>query len=265
MCTARVNRGGGWSSGLGHTPPSIYHGCRRIAILLQNGGPLLSTKGTCLLFLSRLCSYAAAMATDTARDEIDDHALALGEKLRLLRQDSELTLQTLALAAGVSQSLISQVERGLTSPSITTLRRLAAALNVPVAAFFVGDHTTNTSEGDDKLDGQQIIVRSSDRKGLRVPRSNVVYELLTPDLTRKIEFLWIEYSPGSVTHPEPMSHPGEENALCLEGSVIVTVEGQEFVLSAGDSISFDSGRPHQVENRGNDRAVLISAITPPAF
>jgi transcriptional regulator with XRE-family HTH domain len=204
------------------------------------------------------------VATRAPREEPDAGSVALGEKLRTLRQESDLTLQTLALAVGVSQSLISQVERGLTSPSITTLRRLAAALNVPVAAFFLGEHAT-TSGGDEKLDGQQIIVRRGDRKGLRVSRSNVVYELLTPDLTRKIEFLWIEYSPGSVTHPEPMSHPGEENALCLEGSVVVTVEGQEFVLNAGDSISFDSGRPHQVENRGGERAVLVSAITPPAF
>ena len=48
-----------------------------------------------------------------------------------------------------------------------------------------------------------------------------------------------------------MSHPGEENAVCLEGSVVVTIDHQEFVLTDGDSISFDSGRPHQVENRGN--------------
>jgi hypothetical protein len=61
----------------------------------------------------------------------------------------------------------------------------------------------------------------------------VIYELLTPDLNRKIEFLWVEYTAGSVAHPEPMSHPGEENAVCLEGSVIVTVEGQEFILQRG--------------------------------
>jgi quercetin dioxygenase-like cupin family protein len=62
-----------------------------------------------------------------------------------------------------------------------------------------------------------------------------------------------------------MSHPGEENAICLEGTVVVTIDGQEFTIAKGDSISFDSGRPHQVENRSTKRAVLISAITPPAF
>lgn len=97
-----------------------------------------------------------------------------------------------------------------------------------------------------------------------MPRSKVVYELLTPDLNRRIEFLWIEYEPGAVTDPEPMGHPGEENAVCLEGTVVVTIAGQEFVLEEGDSISFDCGRPHQVENRSRRRAILVSAITPPA-
>ena len=53
--------------------------------------------------------------------------------------------------------------------------------------------------------------------------------------------------------------PGEENAVCLQGSVVVSIEGEEFVLNPGDSISFESGRPHQVENRSTKKAVLISA------
>jgi quercetin dioxygenase-like cupin family protein len=132
-----------------------------------------------------------------------------------------------------------------------------------VAALFV-EHPSSAGGNSDRF-GRQIVVRRDGRKGLHVPRSRVVYELLTPDLARKIEFIWIEYEPGSVTHPEPMSHAGEENALCLEGSVVITVEGEEFQLDEGDSISFDSGRPHQVENRTDRRAVLVSAITPPSF
>lgn len=195
--------------------------------------------------------------------EVEEELLELGSEIRALRLKSGLTLKSLARAAGVSQSLISQIERGVASPSITTLRRVAAALNVPIAALFLGSGEASSGETD-RL-GRRLIVRRHERKGLHIPRSRVVYELLTPDLNRRIEFIWIEYEPGSVTHPEPMSHPGEENAICLEGSVVVTIDGQEFLLNAGDSISFDSGRLHQVENRTNDRAVLISAITPPAF
>ncbi len=196
-------------------------------------------------------------------DVIEGEALQLGRKIRAVRLQAGLTLQQLARATGVSQSLISQVERGLASPSITTLRRIAGALNVPIAALFLGSGEPSNGETDGL--GRRLVVRRHERKGLHVPRSKVGYELLTPDLSRRIEFLWIEYEPGSVTHPTPMSHPGEENAVCLEGSVVVTIEGEEFVLGEGDSISCDSGRAHQVENRTDARAILVSAITPPAF
>ena len=195
-------------------------------------------------------------------EELDANVLELGPRIRTLRLEQRLTLQAVAEQAGVSQSLISQVERGLASPSINTLRRIAGALGVPIAALFLGgDMSDDESDGA----GRRLVVRRHERKGLNVPRSKVVYELLTPDLNRKIEFIWIEYEPGAISHPEPMSHPGEENAVCLEGSVVVTIDQQEFVLTDGDSISFDSGRLHQVENRGNRKAVLVSAITPPAF
>lgn len=196
-------------------------------------------------------------------DQIDLEMLEVGRKIRVRRLDAGLTLKQLAGTVGVSQSLISQVERGLASPSITTLRRIAAALEVPIAALFLGDEVPSHGETD-RL-GRRLVVRRHERKGLHVPRSKVDYELLTPDLNRKIEFLWIEYEPGAITHPDPMAHPGEENAVCLEGSVVVTIDREEFVLTEGDSISFDSGRPHQVENRTNKRAVLVSAITPPSF
>jgi transcriptional regulator with XRE-family HTH domain len=195
--------------------------------------------------------------------QLEREALELGRAIRALRVERGLTLKAVARIAGVSQSLISQVERGLASPSISTLRRIASALDIPIAALFLGNEGESDGESDGA--GRRLVVRRHERKGLHVPRSKVVYELLTPDLNRKIEFIWIEYEPGSVTHPEPMSHPGEENAVCLQGSVVVSVEGEEFVLHPGDSISFDSGRAHQVENRSAKKAVLISAITPPAF
>jgi transcriptional regulator with XRE-family HTH domain len=208
-------------------------------------------------------AYSAAVASASTAEQAEREALELGRVLRTLRLEKNLTLTAVAQAAGVSASLISQVERGLATPSISALRRIAGALNIPIAALFVGHVEASDGESDRK--SQRLVVRRHERKGLHVPRSKVVYELLTPDLNRKVEFLWLEYEPGSITHPEPMSHPGEENAICLEGSVVVIIEGQEFTLNEGDSISFDSGRPHQVENRSDDRAVLISAITPPAF
>jgi transcriptional regulator with XRE-family HTH domain len=213
--------------------------------------------------VTRAIPKPSSRATD-ASDEADREALQLGQKIRSIRMSSGLTLRAVAQAAGVSESLISQIERGLASPSIATLRALASALDVTVAALFLsaGD---DEGSSDAELDSERIIVRKHERKSLRLPRSSVTYELLTPDLSRKIEFLWIEYTPGAVSHPQPMSHAGEENALCLEGSVVVTIEGREFTLTAGDSISIDGGRVHKVENRTTVSAVVVSAITPPSF
>jgi transcriptional regulator with XRE-family HTH domain len=205
-------------------------------------------------------SRPAALRRPTS---LDGEGRELGKKIRSLRLQAKMTLQSLAQSVGVSESLISQVERGQVSPSITTLRRLAAELNIPLAALFL--ESTRASSIETKLDGRQIIVRRQERKKLRVARSRVNYELLTPDLSGKIEFLWIEYAPGTTAHSTSMAHRGEENAVCLKGSVVVTIEGRDFVLNEGDSISFDSGRAHQVENRTNEPAILVSAITPPSF
>src|SRR5438105_5217000 len=147
---------------------------------------------------------AEATPTTTIGGEssaVDEEVRELGLKLRQLRQDANQTLQELADLAGVSQSLISQVERGLVSPSITTLRRLAAALKVPIAALFIEPAAESSSETH--LNGHRIIVRRTERKTLRVPKSRVNYELLSPDLSGKIEFLWIEYTPGATAHPAP--------------------------------------------------------------
>lgn len=194
------------------------------------------------------------------QDASDSENLALGQNIRALRKAAGMTLHDLASIVGVSQSLVSQVERGRASPSITSLRRMATALSVPVAALFVHEASEN-----DSSNGRKLVVRRSERKSLRVPPSRVAYELLTPDLSGNIEFIWIEYEPQTDAHPELMSHPGEENALCIEGIVVVMIEDEEFTLEAGDSISFDCGRPHKVENRSDATAILVSAITPPSF
>jgi transcriptional regulator with XRE-family HTH domain len=202
-------------------------------------------------------------ASAAANGRTPDDAVSLGNQIRTFRKRADLTLQALADTVGVTPSLISQVERGVASPSVTTLRLIASALDVPVAALFVDAPVS--ADGDADRTGRRLVVRRGGRKSLRLPQSRVVFELLTPDLNRQVEFIWIEYEPGDMTHPEPMAHPGEENAIVLEGSVTVTIEGEAFHLNAGDSISFDSGRLHQVENRSSERAILISAITPPAF
>lgn len=179
--------------------------------------------------------------------------MSIGGRIRAIRQLRGLSSTELARAAGVSRGLISQIELDRANPSIETLRKIAAALDSPIASFF-----------DDAPAGG-VVVRKRERKTMRIPRSGLVYQLLTPDLNRQIEFILIELEPGQGETRVPMGHPGEEAALVLEGRLHVWIGDEEHVLEAGDSIAFNSGIPHRVENHGPERTTLVSAITPPSF
>jgi len=161
----------------------------------------------------------------------------------------------LARLAGVSRSLISQVEQDLADPSVETLRRIAIALGIPIALLF-----------EERSAPNGMVVRKGQHKILQIPESNLVYELLTPDLNRQIEFIRIEVEPGK---PDPgrlaFAHQGEECSVVLSGQLHVWINDEEFVLNAGDSIAFDSGQPHSLANLGAEKTVLITAITPPSF
>ena len=133
-------------------------------------------------------------------------------------------------------------------------------LHVPLAEFFIDGNSPPEATKSSSVG----VVRRSRRKHLQLPESRLTYELLTPDLRWNIEFVWIELEPD---HPpvESMSHPGQECALVLAGTLHVIIGSDAYVLETGDSIAFDSSVPHRIENRGTETVIQISAITPPAF
>jgi transcriptional regulator with XRE-family HTH domain len=182
----------------------------------------------------------------------------MGQEMRNRRKAANLTLEDLANAAGVSRSLVSQVERGVAAPSLVTLRRLAGALGVPIAALFGG------TDGDDGLT-PRLVVRKGERKKLQLPDSGLVYELLTADLNRKMEMLWGNVPPHATSPSEPSRHNGEEFVLVIDGSLVIVYEDEEHVLEPGDSIYFDCTRPHRLENRTDEHCQIVIAITPPSF
>lgn len=189
-------------------------------------------------------------------------AAELGRKILEIRKSLGLSAREVSEAAGISPSLLSQIERGIASPSIMTLRKIGTALRTPLASFFP-ERTKSTDSLCDHL-GKQLVVRKAGRKRLRVPRSKITCELLTPDLNRQIEFVRIEYGAGAESE-DTLIHPGEESCICIEGSITFIIEGTEFALNEGDSISFDSSRPHRIENRTSKTAITISAVTPAAI
>jgi transcriptional regulator with XRE-family HTH domain len=184
----------------------------------------------------------------TALVERDDQ---LGKRIRVLRSERGMTLTGLAGRVGITRSFLSGVERGVAYPSLMVLRSIAAALEVPVFLLFTGPESNGA------------VVRRDARKVIRPPGAPVSYELISPDLRRKIEMIIVRLKPG--LDSQAMAHEGEECALVLKGQVVITVGDVDYNLNEGDSIYYDSGLPHKARAVGDEPAEIVSAITPPNF
>ncbi len=177
----------------------------------------------------------------------------LGSKIRSKRLERGLTIRELAERSGLTPGFLSQIERDLADPSITSLRKLATTLDVPVFHFLLDDAKSNP------------VVRKAERKVLNPDHGQVVFELLSPDLSRTLEMVIGRIEPGGVSCDEPMTHAGEENLLVVEGRMHIQIGADSYDLEEGDSIYYLSGLPHKIWNTGEKPLVFWSAITPPAF
>jgi len=177
----------------------------------------------------------------------------LGEKIRKIRLEKKISLRDLAQKTQLTPSFISQMERDLVEPSITSLRRIAEAMEVPIFRFLMDDKQPSP------------LVRKSERKILKMPKSRLVYELLSPDLDKSME-MWIgKLEPGAVSCDEALTHPGEECILVLQGVMEVILGEESYTLHEGDSIYYYGTIPHQLINKGKEELVFVSAITPAMF
>jgi transcriptional regulator with XRE-family HTH domain len=180
----------------------------------------------------------------------------LGEQVRRLRAERGLTLEDVAARSGVSIGSLSQIERGKGNPAFFTLTKIAHALEIPVARFFHVERSVSP-----------VVRRGHGRRLNPHPHDHehAVYELLTPDLDRALEVVRYELPPGLSTHETPFVHGGEEVGIILRGTQVTCVNGVEYTLHAGDSISFPSSLPHWFRNSGPDTVEGIFVCTPPTF
>jgi len=182
--------------------------------------------------------------------------MELGSKIRKLRQSQKMSIEQLSQKTGLSTGLISQIERNITGPSVESLWKIAKALNVSMHYFF----------NEYEKDSPSPIVKKNERKKIQLPKSNVTYELLSPDLIgRKIEFLQVEIKPGECNTDALISHEGEECGLVLKGKLKVRWGDKEYILEEGDSIYFDSTVPHRYVNIGDETCISVWAMVPPSF
>jgi transcriptional regulator with XRE-family HTH domain len=190
--------------------------------------------------------------TADARARAD--ARALGRLVRSIRVSRGMSIEGLAKVAGVSAGGISQIERGAGNPAFTTLVKMAYGMGVPVGSFL---RTDQEEVG--------LVVRRDRRKRLAPREEGLVYELLTPDLRRRLEVLRVQVACGFDNSERPFVHEGEECVHLLEGELLIYIDGDEYHLAEGDSITYDPTVPHWYRNPFARPGIILSAITPPSF
>jgi transcriptional regulator with XRE-family HTH domain len=188
-----------------------------------------------------------ATATDTP---------TLGARVRALREAEGLSLRDLSERSGVSAPMLSQVERGETSPTVAVAERIAAGLDLRLSQLLRLD------EGG----GSVAIVRAEERRKGPGGNKGHRYELLTPPLPGlRAEVSRHELASGARTGgagDPPMHEPGSrETAVVERGAVVLVCDGERHDLSAGDCVTFDADLPHHFENPGPDPAALLAVVS----
>jgi XRE family transcriptional regulator, regulator of sulfur utilization len=180
----------------------------------------------------------------------------MGPRVKALREAMDLSLRDLADRSGVSAPMLSQVERGETSPTVQLAERIAAGLELRLSQLLRLDE-----------DGAVAVVRRDERRqGPDGGDRGHGYEILTPPLPgQRAELSRHTLAPGAVTGgpgDPPMHEPGSrETALVERGSVMLFCDGQRHDLGAGDCVTFDADLSHHFENRGPDEAVLFAVLS----
>jgi transcriptional regulator with XRE-family HTH domain len=191
---------------------------------------------------------SADAALQLAAQEID-----VGERLREIRHTRRLTLLEVAEKAGVSESFLSQVERGRSNASIASLQRIAGVLG-----YGIGDLFGSGS-------GRPQIMRKADRPALALGAIGTKY-LLTPPPFENVEIAVAELPPGGSTGDEAYVHgESEELVVVIAGQVVVQVDGVSHVLEAGDSIRYRSSMPHRLANDSAEPAEVLWVVSPPSY
>lgn len=188
---------------------------------------------------------------------------SLGAKIRQYRKQQQLTLSELAEQCDISPSFLSQIERNQANPSVTTLYTLADKFEVSIASFF--EEPATDDENGLVTEGSTRVVRGDHRKTLIYPGSGIRNELLSPDLQRAIQMVWVVMPPGTNSGDTPFVHEGEECGVVLQGQVETWIGTQRYVLEPGDAIYHLSSVPHRSRNIGDCDAIMVVAKTPPSF
>ena len=179
----------------------------------------------------------------------------LAADIRALRKARGLTLTEIGLRLGRSVGWLSQVERGLSAPSLADLRAFAELFGVPLSLFFAHDAPDDSERG--------VVVRAGRRRSLGTAESGLVEELLSPDLGGSFEVLRSEFAPGAELKTAA-NRPTEEAGYLISGTFEIEIAGVWHRLGEGDSFRF-ANKPFRWRNPGDEPAVVIWVVSPPVY
>ena len=179
----------------------------------------------------------------------------IGADIRALRKSRGLSLAELALRTGRSIGFLSQVERGISEPAISDLRRLAEIFEIPLGFFFTGAEADAADRGH--------VVRADRRRQLGNPEDGLVEALLSPDLGGRFEMFHCIFQPGAEL-PEAITRASEEAGYVVSGRLELWVGGRQFSLGPGDSFRFRE-EPYRWRNPCDTETVVIWVISPPVY
>ena len=206
-----------------------------------------------------------------------DLAGDIGRRLAAHRGQRGMRVAELAREVGVTPSLISQIERGMSRPSVSTLFAIAQALDVPVDAFFrepppgAAGAPAGGPDGPGEagrspagpaqpsLADGRYVVRRGGRAVIDI-EGGVRWERLTRSTLDHLDFFELVYEPGAESHPRQYTHPGTEMVLVMSGCLEITIGFERYRLEPGDSIDFPSSMPHRYVNPGTETARAVTVI-----
>jgi len=199
-----------------------------------------------------------------------------GQRVRVERLKRKMTLNQLAEISSLSVSFLSEIERNVSRPSLSSMRKISQSLDISLVSFMSGGDCGDPVLSEFSLIKDQNlkrekyikdvrIVRANQRKKLCYPDSDNYYELLTPNLNRQLQVLYSQAKPGVDSGPPIIDPPGEKFLHILKGNWEYTIDGEKYCLNQGDSIYYPADLPISWRLLGEEPGETMLVITPPGF
>ncbi len=174
----------------------------------------------------------------------------VGQRLKQLREEQNISMRGLAVKSGLSANALSMIERGKTSPSVSTLYKLSDALGVPITEFF-----------SHQLEKQEVVfLKSNERTHIAFNRGNME-GLGGEQFVGKVSPFLVNLENGASSGLVPMSHTGHEFVFCLRGKLEYRVEKQNYILESGDSLLFAAQLKHSWRSSGGNVTTALIIIS----